>query len=707
MSQSEVGTSGTAVRPRSGAVPVFGWVGLVVLVLALTGCYSSVAPRSLTAIPGRAGAGPALPGSLPEPDEELWVIARAESPAPEGEPAAPGSGILLARPPGEKEVPLPLRHTDVQASISAHLATVRVTQQFTNPYDGKIEAVYVFPLPHNAAVHEFLMVIGERRIRGIIRERADAERIYHDARSQGYVASLLTQERPNIFTQAVANLEPGRGVDIQLTYCHTLAYDDGWYEFVFPMVVGPRFNPPGWTAGIGAVSRGASGSSGQPTDVSYLGPGGRSGHDIALRVDLTGVPIEEVVCRTHAIAREVPAADRLTVTLDPADGVPNRDFVLRYRVAGERPKAQALVHQDGRGGFFTLMLFPPQLPEGLPRQPLELVFVLDCSGSMSGRPLDQAKAAVREGLRLLSPADTFQLIRFSNTASQLGPRPLPATPEHIGRGLEHLAGLRSEGGTFMLHGIRAALDFPADPERLRFVVFLTDGYIGNEVEILAEVRQRLGAARIFSFGVGSAVNRYLLEHLARLGRGAVAYLGLKDDGADVMGRFFARISQPVMTDLTVDWGTLGVTDVFPERAPDLFVGRPVLLTGRFTGKLPATVSVSGRCGGEPMGFTLPFPAETSAPRHPALPWAWARLKIAELADASALDPRDDHAGEIRQLALDYGLLSAFTAFVAVDASRRTEGEHGVIVPVAVPVPEGVRYDTTVVDDDQPARTADR
>jgi Ca-activated chloride channel family protein len=594
-----------------------------------------------------------------------------------------------------KQVPLPLKHTDVRATVSGYIGAVEVVQQFHNPYSGKIEAVYVFPLPHNAAVNEFLMVIGERRIRGIIRERKEAEQIYQEAKQQGYVASLLTEERPNVFTQSVANIEPGREIDVTIRYLHTLDYHDGWYEFVFPMVVGPRFNPPGLSDGIGAAARGQAGVSGQRTEVQYLKPGERSGHDIALHVDVdAGVVIEDFQCRTHDVTHESPSPHQLALTLQSHDTLPNRDFVLRYRVAGERIKSSLLTHRDARGGYFTLMLYPPAELANLSRQPLELVFVLDCSGSMSGVPLAQAKAAVERGLRLVRPGDSFQLINFSMSASQLGHAPLEATPENVQRGLHYLRSLNAEGGTMLIEGIKAALDFPHDPQRLRFVCFLTDGYIGNEAEILGAVHERLGAARIFSFGVGSAVNRYLLEHMAKTGRGAVAYLGTRDDGAKVMENFFERISHPGLTDVAVDWGSLQVSEVFPRAIPDLFVGRPVILTGRFQGDANGPIRVSGNVAGEPVELAVPAGPGDANATHPGLPSIWARMKIAALAAESTYAPNVELPEQIKQVALDYGLMSAFTAFVAVDSTRRTEGTEGTTVPVAVPVPEGVKYDTT-------------
>ncbi|WP_050785874.1 VIT domain-containing protein [Pedosphaera parvula] len=642
-----------------------------------------------TALPGRS-----YDKLQSEGGEELWVIARNSAKATPNDNKEPGSGALLTKGEGEKEeVPLPLRHTDVKASVHGYIGTVDVQQQFQNPYNAKIEAVYVFPLPHNAAVNEFVMTIGDRHIRGVIRERLEAEQIYQQAKSQGYVASLLTEERPNIFRQSVANIEPGKQIDVNIRYFQTLAYVDGWYEFVFPMVVGPRYNPSHITNGVGAVARNQGGTSGQSTEVQYLKPSERSGHEIALHLDVdAGVSIEEFSCVTHKISKTSTTPEQLSVDLSEGDRIPNKDFVLRYRIAGERIKSNFMVHRDERGGYFTMMLYPPKELGQLGRAPMEMVFVLDCSGSMSGEPIAQAKAAIRHALKQLQPGDSFQIINFSEHASQLGAKPLEATPENIRKGLAYVEALNSDGPTEMIEGIKAALDFPHDPERLRFVCFLTDGFIGNEAEILAAVHERIGASRIFSFGVGSC-NRYLLDHLAKMGGGAVAHLGLHDNGAKVMDDFFERVSHPAMTDIKVDWGNLQVSEVYPQQMPDLFVGRPVILTGRFSGANTANIRVTGKAGVQPIELNFPVTLEDSAGN--ALPSVWARAKIAELADRTTYQANSDLQGEIKQVALDYGLISAFTAFLAVDSSQKTAGNVGTTVPVAVPVPEGVKYETTV------------
>ena len=637
------------------------------------------------------------PSVVVDPSEEIWVIARYDAEddsATQDDEVGTGSLIGYFPQPDESDVrvPMPLTHTAVTADIDGYVSSVNVRQTFENPFSEKIEAVYMFPLPEKSAVSEFLMIIGERRIRGILREKEEAEEIYAEARAQGYQASLLVQHRPNVFEQRVANIEPGNQIDIDIRYFHTLAYQDGWYSFVFPTVVGPRFNPPGSIDPIEAVARGQQTSD---TAVTYLRPNERSGHDISISVEIdAGVEIEDMRS-THQIESSTTQPDTVEVSLASKATIPNRDFILEFRVAGEQIRSNLLTHRDPQSGegYFTMMLYPPEAPDNLPRRPMEMVFVLDCSGSMNGRPLEQAKDAVSAALSHLEPQDTFQIIRFSSNASRLGTTPLPATPSNIAMARRYLDSLNGSGGTMMIEGIKAALDFPHDPARLRFVSFMTDGYIGNENEILGAVHERIGESRIFSFGVGASVNRFLLERMAQAGRGAVAWLGPQDSGSEIMSSFFARISKPAMTDLEIDWGGMRVSDVYPSRLQDLFVGRPIVLTGKFDGPL-SPITVSGLAGGETRQFVVRPSADDTSPN---LGRIWARLRIADLANRQnwQQDPYGELETAILQTALQHQLVSDYTAFVAVDASRTTAGDHGVTVQQAVPVPDGVRYETTV------------
>ncbi|CAG0991046.1 hypothetical protein PHYC_02299 [Phycisphaerales bacterium] len=642
--------------------------------------------------------------------DELWVIAKCPPP-PErertrfpGEEPIPGTGCLVTTPPGATQpVPVPLTHTSVVADILGYISNVKVTQQFENPYSGKIEAVYVFPLPENAAVSDFVMTIGSRTIRGVIREREQAERIYAQARAQGYVASLLTQERPNIFTQKIANIEPQHRIDVTIQYFHTLTYSDGAFEFVFPMVVGPRFNPPGTHDGVGAVATGQSGQSGQKSEELYLRPNQRSGHDIDVTVNIdAGVEIERVECASHAVSIAHDTTRRADshkarVTLSPMDSLPNKDFVLRTHVAGDTVKTAVLTQKGREGGYFTMMIVPPKDALSVPRGPLEVVFVLDASGSMDGRPIEQARAAIERGLARLKHGDTFQLINFAQSATTLGNYPLDATPDNINRARSYLDSIQAAGGTMMMNGLRASLDFPHDPRRSRYVIFVTDGFIGNEREILGALHEKLGSSRIFSFGVGSAPNRALMDSMARMGQGVAAYLGGQDSTSDVMDLFFDRIERAALTDIDLDFGSARVAEVYPSRLPDAFVGRPVIATGRYEGRLPARVKVTGRVGWSRESFEGTVREHDEDLAGKAVQKIWARAKITDISERMAWDNDRSLPDDTRRVALDHGLLSSYTAFVAVDSCIRTDGAYGTTVQVPVPVPEGVRYETTVTE----------
>lgn len=653
----------------------------------------------------------------PAMTDEVWVIVKPAvqpdqqaSPPPGDEYPTPGSGCVITTIPDGKDktkiVPVPLEHTSVRANVAGYVGAVDVVQRFHNPFSSKIEAVYVFPLPENAAVNEFIMTIGDRRIRGVIRERQEAEKVYTEARNQGYVASLLTQERPNVFTQKVANIEPGKRIDVNIRYYQTLRYDDGWYEFSFPMVVGPRYNPASvGDRGIGAAPRDNPGASGQKVEAPYLKPNERSGHDIDLTVTLdAGVKIEDITSNSHRIKLSHRNGSRATTTLQSDDTIPNKDFVLRWRVAGDTIKANFLTHTDERGGYFTLMVYPPADLGSLKREPMEMIFIIDVSGSMSGEPIKRVKQAMRAALAKIDPRDTFQVITFAGAATPMTPAPIAVTPENIDNAMNFIDRSQAGGGTEMLKGIRAAITRNPGEDKRRLVALMTDGYIGNEQEIISAIAGADPSIRFFSFGVGSSVNRYLIEGVARAGRGAVAYIHLNDDPSEATSAYIQRVSHPAMTDLNIQIPGATITEMFPKQLPDLFVGRPVAVVGRFNnkGRTPAAARITGRAGGAEFQTSAPHTDTTimaasdiSPPL--ALPSLWARAKIADLADYAPADQGNapQTLGTIKKLAIDYSLMSNFTAFVAVDASRRTDGDTGTTVTTPLPVPEGVAYETTV------------
>ncbi len=636
------------------------------------------------------------------------LAARAqERPAP----GDTGQGELVVRDGEHAGQAFPLAHTAVDARIDGIVSRVSVTQVFTNPYADKIEAIYIFPLPDRAAVDDMEMKVGDRTTRALIKTRAEARRTYEDAKNRGHVAALLDQERPNIFTQSVANILPGNKIEVTVRYVETLAPENGAYSFVFPMVVGPRFIP-GAPVGPPLASReplplGApAGGPGWSPDTDLvpdasritppvLRPGERSGHDIAVTLTLdAGLPIRELTSPSHAVDIARPRLERAVVTLHPADTIPNKDLVVRYRLTGQEPELTVLAHRENGDGTFLALIVPPAMPAARDVMPKEMVFVVDCSGSMSGEPIAKVKQAMRHALKHLDPRDSFQIIRFSESASGLGPRPLAATPANVREGLRFIDRLEGEGGTMMIEGIKAALDYPPDPQRVRIVCFMTDGYIGNEAEILAAIDERLGGARLFSFGVGTAVNRYLLDRMAEVGRGAVDYVLLSEDTQGAVVRFYDRVRNPVLTDLAFSGAEkLEVSAVYPERIPDLFAGQTVTLVGRYSKPGRADVTLSGRLGGRPWSrtFAIELPARTGA-KSAALASLWARTRIEDLMARQYGGEKPEIVREVTDVALAHRLVSAYTSFVAVE--ERIEVAGGVPRKVVVPVemPEGVSYE---------------
>ena len=627
--------------------------------------------------------------------DEVWVIYKGDTSEGADEANRPRAELLAQIPGAQKLVPMPLTHTQVKANISGYVAKVGVQQQYENPFSDKIEATYVFPLPEDAAVTDFIMTVGDRRIRGIIREKEEAQAIYESARRQGHVASLLTQERPNIFQQKVANIEPGKRIDIDIMYFNTLKYVDGEYEFAFPMVVGPRYNPGDSPDGIGAQPRGAS-KGPQNTSVQYLAPDERSGHDIQVTVNIeAGLEIHDLRSTSHAVHIDQDGS-RASITLRPQDQIPNKDLVLRYRLAGAQ-LGTAMLTEPGEGDIttFALLIEPPEDVENIPKVPREMIFVLDCSGSMNGFPMEKSKQAMRECISQLRDEDTFNVIRFSSRASALGNTPIPATRENRNRGMDFVTQLSGSGGTRMIEGIRAALDMPGTGKRQRIVSFMTDGYIGNEGQILQAIRDKLGDAHVFSFGIGNSVNRYLIQEMGREGKGAAAYIGLSQSADRVVHQFYKRVAHPALSGAKIDWNGMKVFNVYPQRLPDLYVGRPVLVVGKCKGPIPDEIVLRGESGGQAFERRISTRAQGIERQHEGINFVWARRQLDAMSYTELVKPSLDLKKEMTEFSIDHRVLCGYTAFLAVDSSHKTPGGAPREQPVAVPVPDGVSYDETV------------
>ena len=615
-------------------------------------------------------------------------------------------------------VECPLKHTDVVADVAGFIARVKVTQTFINPTSDTIEAVYVFPLPHEAAVDDMTMVIAERRIVGVIQRREDARRIYEQALLAGQTAALLEQERPNIFTQSVGNIGPGQEVNIEISYVDVLRYDVGSYEFQFPMVVGPRYNPGAPIAGSQPNPPELQGQVSPPTpdttrvpDASrisppVLKPGVRNGHDITLRVKLdAGVPVQDLTVANHQATIQRDGDRRATIALDPADSLPNKDFVLRYDVTGKKPEMAVLAHTGKHSldaqrlgeGYFLLMIQPKEDERLTKSPPREIVFLVDVSGSMSGEPTAKVIDAMQNMLKLCRPIDTVQVITFASQSFKLFEKPLSVTEESIQRALNFTEGLRGGGGTEMLKGVKLAIDEPLDKERIRIVVMLTDGYIGNEAEIIEHVGKNCGdRIRFWAIGMGSSPNMFLIDGVAKQGGGMGKQLGLQDDTAALTQEVMTRIQRAQLAKIKMDWGPHQVVETFPAKLPELWAGRPVIVYGRYAGGTSGPITISGNVEGEPVSWPLEVALPAQEPAHDALAKVWARQKIESLMQSTFYGGSPAVEEEVTALALDYRLMSQYTSFVAVDAKQAEQIQPSARPPrrmlVPVPLPEGTRWE---------------
>jgi Ca-activated chloride channel family protein len=600
----------------------------------------------------------------------------------------------------------PLKHTDVRAEISGFLSRVKVTQEFENNFSEKIEAVYVFPLPQNAAVDDMTMRIGERTVRGRIMKREEAQEVYEAARSNGQIASLLDQERPNIFTQSVANILPGEKVTIEISYVETLKYEDGSYEFVFPMVVGPRYIPGNAT---GQQAGGFAPDTNAVPDASKITPmpaRERAGHDISINVKLdAGVLIENVASGSHEIESAMLSASSYDVSLKNENTIPNKDFVLKYDVAGTKIEDAVLTHRAERGGYFTLILQPPDSPRVEDITPKEIVFVLDTSGSMSGFPIEKAKEAMKLALDGMHPRDTFNLITFAGDTHILFEKPVPATPENMRKAQAFLASRAGGGGTEMMRAIKAALDPSDSQQHIRVVCFMTDGYVGNDLAILGEIKKHPNA-RVFSFGIGNSVNRYLLDKMAEEGRGDVEYIALNDDGSAAARRFHERVRSPLLTDISLDFGSLQVADVYPRRINDLFSAKPVIIHGRFTKSGSGVIRLKGKAFGAETVREIPVTFPENEPGHDVLATLWARTRIGELMSqdyegVQSGSAKPEVKDTITDLGLEFRLMTQFTSFVAVEERIVTDGGQPRKIEVPIEMPEGVSYEGVFGESERP------
>lgn len=600
---------------------------------------------------------------------------------------------------GGKKLALPLTRTSVTGTVDGFLARITVAQTFVNPMDTTLEAVYTFPLPENSAVDSMVMTIGKKRIKGVIKERGEARAIYEQARREGRTAGLLEQERPDIFTQSVANILRGDTILITISYVQELKYRKGKYGFYFPMVVGPRYIP-------GTPLRPENQGTEPPTDQvpdahritpPIVPPAFRSGHEIALSLTLrTGVAVKELESPSHKI--KVRTTDSgSTVELEQNDRIPNKDFMLEYAVAGKEIQNVLLTHRTrNQDGFLQLIMIPRADKREKDIFPRELVFVIDNSGSMMGFPIEKCKTVIRLSLENMRKDDLFNVMKFSGWTGMLWPESKKATEDNVKAGLGYIDQMEGGGGTEMLAAINALFDMPRAEGRRRLVLFLTDGYVGNDGAILTAVRQRLGESRVFSLGVGSSVNRYLMEGLAYAGKGACLIIRQDGDAQKTMEDFFEFIDAPALTDITLQWNGVEAMEPQPVSLPDLFFGQPLVVTAKYKKAGRGTLVIRGKLAREKSYETsidIDLPEEENSRGVLATLWARKKIKEIELL-GNGLFGENTYTPEqvkedITRLGLAYKIMTKYTSFVAVDDAIRNKDGKWVTMEQQVEMPEGV------------------
>lgn len=587
---------------------------------------------------------------------------------------------------------LPLKSTSVEATVAGVIADVRVTQVYSNSGSVSLEAVYIFPGSTRAALHGLTMTVGERRLEAKIKKREEARRTYEAAKAEGKTTSLLEQQRPNIFQMNVANILPGDEVRVELRYTELLVPTDGVYEFVYPGVVGPRYsNKPAADAAS--------------EDKWVANPYLRKGEIDPTRYQLTvhiaaGLPLQDVACRTHPTKISYTNEREARIATDPDDtSASNRDFICSYRLAGGAIQSGVLLAEGKDENFFLLMVQPPARP--LPSQipPRDFIFIVDVSGSMHGFPLNISKKLMRDLLTALRPTDTFNVLLFAGDSQVLAPASLPATTENISAAIDLLDQQKGGGGTELLPALKKAFALPQAENVSRTIAVITDGYVDIEAEAFELVRTNLGRANVFAFGIGSSVNRHLIEGLARVGQGEPFIVMEPDKAPAEAAKFRDYISTPVLTRVAVDFGGLETYDVEPNAIPDVLAQRPVIVFGKWRGMKTGAITVHGRSGDQPFAATHDLTQATVLPSADGLAHLWARTRIAQLGDLVNLRSSDERVAQITNLGLTYSLLTKYTSFVAVDEVVRRTTPDLKTVKQPSPLPQGV--ENTAVGEDVP------
>ena len=607
------------------------------------------------------------------------------------------SGLLAETAPDEKTLApyfvvngaeedstqFPLKDTHVDVNVAGVIAEVVLTQTYKNDSNGAIEARYVFPGSTRAAVSAMRMKIGERVVFAEIKEKEEARTAYETAKHEGKTASLLEQHRANVFEMNVANIMPQQEVEVTLTYNEMLVPTAGVYQFVFPAVVGPRYSEKP----VNGASRDDSWvqnpylKEGQPTPTQF---------DLAVHLN-GGMPIQDINSPSHKLAVEFKDQNTAIAKLAEVSSINgNRDFIMNYRLAGGAIQTGVLLYQGKDENFFAAMLEPPTSVKTAEIPPRDYIFVIDVSGSMHGFPIETSKKLMNNLLSGLRSSDTFNMLLFAGSSEQLSTSALPATRDNIDRAIALLDRQTGMGSTRLLPALQQAIRYPLDENRARTIVVVTDGYVDVETETFDLIRNNLSHANVFAFGIGSSVNRLLIEGMAHSGKGesyVVTNSGLAEEQAEKFRKF---VASPLLTKIHAKFEGFDAYDLEPKEIPDVFAQRPVVVVGKYRGNPSGTIRLQGYVGKGKFESTLDLDNYLASPNNAALRSLWARERIRLLGDYYQVGPSDARKKEITNLGLRYSLLTQFTSFIAIDQEiRRKENEALKTIQQPLPLPAEV------------------
>jgi len=577
---------------------------------------------------------------------------------------------------------LPLKSTQAAVSISGVIADVAVTQVYKNDGKKPLEAIYIFPASTRAAVYGMKMTIGSRVIEAKIKKRDEARRDYEQARDAGKNASLLEQQRPNVFQMNVANIMPGDEIKVELKYTELLVPTDRIYEFVFPAVVGPRYSN-------------AKASSVSPSEHWVENPYLRQGElpkttfDMSVTIN-AGMPVKDLTCPSHRGNTAYSSASQVKVALDKTEANGgNRDYILRYRLDGDKISTGLLLSQGEKENFFVLMMQPPKRITSANIPGREYIFIVDVSGSMHGFPLEISKKLLSNLIGHLRPTDKFNVLLFSGGSSLMAEESLPATPANIQRAITMIDHQQGGGGTELLPVLKRALSLKKEDGISRTIVIATDGYVTVEEEVFDLIRNNLGNANMFAFGIGSSVNRHIIEGMAHVGLGEPFVITKADAAEGQAERFRKMIASPVLTQVKVNFKGFETYAVEPVAIPDVLADRPILVFGKWRGNPGGTITLTGVTGDGRYSETVKVADYKPSKDNAALRYLWARHRITILSDYNKLHSDDKRIKEVTDLGLAYNLLTAYTSFVAVDNEVRNTDGKPATVKQPLPLPEGV------------------